>query len=84
MNQLARYLLENLVLDFEGGVTIEEVRQYLRDEDSREARQLLSKLIDDKGVSDLMLTVADCLKDHLRGGISEDTLKEQLISYSES
>lgn len=84
MNQLARYLLENLVLDFRGAVTIDEVRQLLRDEDSREARQLLSKLIDDKGVGDLMLTVADCLKDHLRVGISEDTLKEQLISYSES
>ena len=37
MNELARYLMENAYIDFQGGITIEEVRKFLRDEDSRES-----------------------------------------------
>lgn len=84
MNELARYLLENAYIDFQGGVTLEEIRQFLREDDSREARMLLSKLIEDKGVDDLVVTVADCLKDYIRSGINEDVIREQLITYSES
>jgi hypothetical protein len=84
VNELARYLLENAYIDFQGAITLEEVRQYLREDDSREARMLLSKLIEDKGVDDLMVTVADCLKEYIRSGINEDTVKEQLVTYSES
>lgn len=84
MNELARYLVENLYLDFQGGVTIDEVRQFLRDDDSREARALLSKLIEDNGVDDMMVTVADCLKEYIRTGINEGTVRDQLITYSDS
>ena len=84
MNELARYLLENAYIDFQGGITIEEVRKFLRDEDSRESRALLSKLIEDDGVDDLMVTIADCLKEYIRTGINEDTVRGQLITYSES
>jgi hypothetical protein len=45
---------------------------------------LLSKLIEDKGVDDLLVTVADCLREYIRSGISEDTIREQLSLYSES
>ncbi len=61
MRELARYLLQHAIIDFEGDITMEQVRKFLRDEDSREARLLLSKLIDDKGVDDLLVVVADCL-----------------------
>ncbi len=84
MNRLARYLIEHIYLDFDGGITIDQVRQFLREEDTRESRALLSKLIEDKGVDDMMITVAECLKDHLRTGINEDVLREQLSTYSES
>ena len=84
MNELARYLLENAYIDFQGGITIEEVRKFLRDEDSRESRALLSKLIEDDGVDDLMVTIADCLKEYIRTGINEETVRDQLITYSES
>ncbi len=84
MNELARYLVENAYIDFQGGISIEEVRKYLRDEDSREARALLSKLIEDDGVQDLMITIADCLKEHIRSGINEDVVKAQLLTYSDS
>ena len=84
VNELARYLLEHAIIDFDADITIEQVRQFLREEDSREARLLLSKLIEDKGINDLMVTVADCLKEHIRSGIQENTIRDQLITYSES
>jgi hypothetical protein len=47
-------------------------------------RALLSKLIDDAGVEDLMVTVADCLKEYIRSGINEGIVRTQLITYSDS
>jgi hypothetical protein len=84
VKELVRYLLANAYIDFQGDITMEKVREFLREDDSREARALLSKLIDDKGVDDLLITIADCLKDHIPSGITEDTLREQLTTYSES
>lgn len=84
MNELAKYLIDNIYLDFQGGITLEEMRAALRKDDTRESRHLLSKLIEDKGVDDLMVTIADCLKEHIRAGINEDTIKEQLVTYAES
>ncbi len=85
MRELVRFLLEHAVIDFQGDdITIEKVRQFLREDDSREARALLSKLIEDKGVDDMLVTVADCLNEYIRVGITEDTLREQLGVYSES
>ena len=84
MRELVRYLLENAYIDFQGDLSIETVREFLREDETREARALLAKLIDDKGVDDLMITIADCLKDHIRTGINEDTIREQLGTYSES
>jgi len=73
-----------MYLDFQGEISLETVRQFLRNDDSREARTLLQKLIEDKGVDELLLTLADVLKDHLRTGVSDDVVREQLVLYSES
>lgn len=84
MKELARFLLQNAQIDFSGDITIEQVRQFLRDDDSREARALLARLIEDKGVDDMLVTVADCLKESLGDGINDETIKHQLAVYSES
>jgi hypothetical protein len=84
VKELVRYLLENMYLDFQGEISLETVRQFLRTDDSREARQLLQKLIEDKGVDELLLTLADVLKDHLRSGVNDEVVREQLVLYSES
>ena len=84
MKELIKYLLDNLYLDFQGEISLEQVRAFLREDDGREARQLLSKLIEEKGVDDMLITLADCLKDSLRDGIDEGVVKEQLGSYAES
>ncbi len=84
MKALIAYLLDNLILDFKGDLTLEMVREFLRDDDSREGRALLAKLVEDRGVSDMMITLADCLQDNLRNGITEESVREQVRTYAES
>ena len=84
MKDLIRYLLDNMYIDFQGEISLDAVRQFLRGEESRESKQLLQKLIDDKGVDELLITLADCLKDHIRTGVSEQVVREQLNVYSDS
>lgn len=84
MKELARFLLQNAQIDFSGDITIEQVRQFLREDDSREARALLAKLIEDKGVDEMLVTVADVLKEYIPSGITEDVIRQQLALYSES
>lgn len=84
MKELVRYLFQNLYFDFQGDITMEQVREFLREDDSREARQLLSKIIEENGVDDLLITLADILKDHIRTGVSEQLIRDQLSTYSDS
>ena len=84
MRQLIAYLLDHLIIDFDGELTIEMVRDFLKEDDSREARTLMSRLVADRGVEDMLITLADCLKDNISAGINEEVLREQMRTYSES
>lgn len=84
MKELVNYLFQNLYLDFQGDISVEQVREFLREDESREARQLLSKIIEEKGIDDLLITLADCLREYIRSGVNEDIIREQLQTYSES
>lgn len=84
MNRLIAYLREQLILDFQGDLTIEMVRDFLRDDDSRESRQLLAKLVEDRGVNDMMIVMADCLLEHVQAALTDKLLRDQLRNYSES
>lgn len=84
MKELVRYLFQNLYFDFQGDITMEQVREFLREDDSREARLLLSKIIEENGVDDLLITLADILKDHIRTGVSEQLIRDQLSTYTDS
>jgi hypothetical protein len=84
VKELVEYLLKNLYIDFQGEISVERVREFLRQDDSREARKVLAKIIEEEGVDDLLLTLADCLREHLRHGINEDVVRDQLNLYAES
>ena len=84
MNQLIAFLLEHAMLDFSGDLSLDAVREFLRNDDSPEARSLLAKLVQERGVEDMVVTLADCLQDSLRTGLSEEVVREQLRLYSES
>jgi hypothetical protein len=76
--------LENAYIDFRGDISMDRVRHFLREDDSRESRQLLAKLIEDKGVDELLLALADELKEYIQVGVTEEVVREQLMTYSES
>ena len=84
MNELIRYLLEHMYIDFQGDLSLENVREFLAADTSRESRALLNKLQADKGVEDMLITLADCLKEQIPSGISENTVGEQLEVYAGS
>ena len=84
MKQLIQYLFENMQLDFSGSLSLEMVRDFLRGDDSREGRALLGKVVEDRGVDEMMITLADCLQDYLKTGINEDVVREQIRLYAES
>ncbi len=84
MKELIRYLIDNMYLDFQGEITLETVRGFLREDDSREARKLLGKLIEDKGVDEMLLILADCLKEYLTTGVNDKVVAEQLSLYADS
>jgi len=84
VQELVQFLLKNLYLDFQGDITMEQIRQFLRQDDSREARRVLARILDEKGVDDLLLTLADCLREHMPNGINEEVVRAQLNLYADS
>ena len=48
MKQLIAYLLDHAILDFSGDLTLDMVRDFLREDDSTEGRALLGKLVEDR------------------------------------
>lgn len=84
MNQLVRYLLENLIIDFQGDLDVDMVRTFLSQDPSPSAKNLLARITADRGTSDMLIALADCLKDSVRTGIDEAVVEEQLELYVES
>jgi hypothetical protein len=73
-----------MILDFQGDMTIEMLREMLRDDDSREARALRAKVVEDKSVNEMMLVLADCLLEAVQRSLTDDSIREQLSTYAES
>jgi hypothetical protein len=84
VNQLIDYLRNNLILDFQGDLNVEMCREFLKDDDTRDARQLLAKLVHDRSSSEMMLVLADCLLEVVQSALTDDVMREQLRMYSES
>jgi len=84
MNQLIAYLRENVILDFQGDLNVEMVREFLKGDDTRDARTLLAKLVAEAGTDDMMLVLADCLLEKVQQSLSDDTFRENLRIYAES
>ena len=84
MNELAQYLFENLLFDFNVEVTAEAVRAFLRRDENAESRALLQKIIEENGIDDLLMALADCLTVDLPNGINPDVIRSHLSNYAES
>lgn len=84
MNRLIEYLREHVMIDFQGDLSVAKVRELLQGDDSRDAKQLLSKLVAERKVEDMMLVLADCLLEPVQRSLTDDVMREQLRMYTES
>jgi hypothetical protein len=85
MNRLIDYLRQHIMIDFQGDdLTVAKVRELLAGDDSRDAKTLLTKLVADRSVEDMMLVLADCLLEPVQTALTDDVMREQLRMYSES
>jgi hypothetical protein len=84
VNRLIDYLRQNLMIDFQGDLSVAKVRELLAGDDSRDAKTLLAKLVADKKVEDMLMVLCDCLSEPVQRALTDDVMREQLRSYSES
>lgn len=84
VNRLIAYLREHIIVDFQGELTVEKVRELLAGDESRDARTILSKLIGDGKIEEMMLVLADCLLESVQNALTDDVMREQLRTYIES
>lgn len=82
--QLIEYLRSNLLLDFQGDLSVGKVRELLQGDDTREAKTLMAKLVAEKNVDDFMVVLADCLLEHVQKALTDDVMRENIVSYSQS
>ena len=75
--------LEHIQLDF-SGVEFETIQQILREDRSPISTALMSKLIEEKGEDELLIVLADCLKEFIQQGVDNETVKKQLTLYAEA
>ena len=84
MGALAKYLLEHMVLDFDGEIDMEHINAFLLEDGSPAAHELRSRLISEGGPNEFLLVLADVLKDFTREGIREEHVVEQVVYYLEA
>lgn len=84
VNRLIEYLRKHLIIDFQGDLSVGMVRELLAGDDSRDAKALLSKLVAEKRVEDMMLVLADCLQEPIQNSLTDDFMREQIRTYTES
>jgi hypothetical protein len=72
------------MIDFQGDLSVAKVRELLAGDDSRDAKALLTKLVAERNVEDMMLVLADCLLEPVQRALGDDLMREQLRMYSES
>ena len=84
VNRLIEYLRQNMMIDFQGDLTVAKVRELLAGDDSRDAKNLLSKLVAERKVEDFILVLADCLGEPVQKALTDDVMREQIRMYAES
>lgn len=72
------------MIDFQGDLTVAKVRELLAGDESRDAKQLLAKIVADKSVEEMMIVLADCLLEPVQTALTDDVMRENIRMYSES
>ena len=81
MRDFGKYLIDHLVLDFDGDINMEEMNALLLEDGSPLAHDLRARMIAEGGPDDFLVVLADCLKEYLPQGLSEDVVADQVAFY---
>jgi hypothetical protein len=73
-----------MVLDLDGEVSMDAINDMLVRDPSPVSRDLRAKLIAENGPNEFLLVLCDCLREHLRTGVTEDRVLEQVRFYLEA
>ena len=84
VNRLIDYLRQNLMIDFQGDLSVAKVRELLAGDESRDAKNILAKLVADKKVEDMLVVLCDCLTEPVQKALTDEVMREQLRMYAES
>ena len=84
VNRLIEYLRPNMMIDFQGDLSVAKVRELLAGDETRDAKTLLAKLVADRKVEDFILVLADCLGEAVQKALTDDVMREQIRMYAES
>ena len=84
VNRLIEYLRQNLMIDFQGDLSVAKVRELLAGDDTRDAKNLLAKLVADRKVEDMLVVLADCLTEPVQKALTDEIMREQIRMYAES
>lgn len=84
VQRLLAYLRDHVFLDFQGELTVEQLKELLAGDDSRDAKALLARVTRERGTSDMMLVLADCLLELVQASLTDEALREQIRAYAES
>ena len=84
VNRLIDYLRQNLMIDFQGELSVAKVKELLAGDDTREAKVLLAKLVADRKVEDMLVVLCDCLLEPVQKALTDEVMREQLRMYAES
>jgi hypothetical protein len=84
VNRLIEYLRQNILIDFQGDLSVAKVRELLAGDESRDAKALLTKLVADRKVEDMLVVLADCLTEPVQKALTDEVMREQLRMYSDS
>ena len=84
VNRLIDYLRQNILIDFQGDLSVATVRELLAGDESRDAKALLTKLVADRKVEDMLVVLGDCLTETVQRVLTDEVMREQLRMYSES
>jgi hypothetical protein len=72
------------MVDFQGDLSVAKVRELLQGDDSRDAKNLLAKLVADRKVEDMLMVLCDCLAEPVQKALTDEVMREQLRMYSDS
>lgn len=82
MEKLAEYFLEHLVLDMDGALDLDELREMVAG--TPDGEELLKKLQDEESLEEFIIMIMDGLRERLAEGIRKDTIIEELDAFLES